>query len=135
MTSPFLSREWMAEVDAIRASIPELKTPPAMASLKLNLNVVGGPDGDGEFHLVGAGGGLAIVNAHVENADATVTMPYDVAKAMFVDGNQQAAMQAFMGGQIKVDGDMTRLMALAQAGAAIDPAQQQFQERVKAATA
>ena len=31
---------------------------------------------------------------------------------MFLEGNQQAAMQAFMGGQIKVEGDMTKLMAM-----------------------
>ena len=31
---------------------------------------------------------------------------------MFIEGNQQAAMQAFMSGQIKVEGDMTKLMAM-----------------------
>ena len=35
---------------------------------------------------------------------------------MFVEGNQQAAMQAFMGGQIKVEGDMTKLMAMQSGG-------------------
>jgi len=43
-----------------------------------------------------------------------------VARQMFVEGNQQAAMQAFMGGQIKVEGDMTKLMAMQNSGG--DPA-------------
>ena len=36
---------------------------------------------------------------------------YD-SKAIFVDQDQQATMQAFMGGKIKVQGDMTKLMAM-----------------------
>ena len=30
----------------------------------------------------------------VEGAPTKLTVPYDVAKAMFIEGNQQAAMQA-----------------------------------------
>jgi putative sterol carrier protein len=53
---------------------------------------------------------------------------------MFVEGNQQAAMQAFMSGQIKVEGDMTKLMAMqSQAG---DPAQAaELQQKLQAITA
>ena len=52
-------------------------------------------------------------------------MPYAVARQMFVEGNQQAAMQAFMGGQIKVEGDMTKLMAMqGGGGGGADPAVQ-----------
>ena len=36
---------------------------------------------------------------------------------MFVKGDQSAAMQAFMGGKIKVEGDMTKLMAMQSGGA------------------
>ncbi len=56
---------------------------------------------------------------HIEGADVTVTLDYATAKAIFVDGNPQAGMQAFMSGKIKVAGDMTKLMAM-QSGAA-DP--------------
>jgi len=39
---------------------------------------------------------------------------------MIVDNNPQAAMQAFMAGKIKLQGDMTKAMALQ--GAPTDPA-------------
>jgi putative sterol carrier protein len=53
---------------------------------------------------------------------------------MFIDGNQQAAMQAFMSGQIKVEGDMTKLMAM-QAGGPPTAEQVAFQEKIKGLTA
>ena len=70
----------------------------------------------------------------VEGAPTKLTVPYDVAKAMFIEGNQQAAMQAFMSGQIKVEGDMTKLMAM-QAGGAPSAEQVAFQEKIKGLTA
>ena len=48
---------------------------------------------------------------HIEGADLTVTLDYATAKAILVDGNPQAGMQAFMAGKIKVQGDMTKMMA------------------------
>ena len=44
--------------------------------------------------------------------DATITTDYDTAKALFVDGDQAVAMQAFMAGKIKVQGDMMKIMAM-----------------------
>jgi putative sterol carrier protein len=42
-------------------------------------------------------------------------------------------MQAFMSGQIKVEGDLTKLMAM-QAGGAPTTEQQEFQAKLKALT-
>ena len=50
----------------------------------------------------------------LENPDLTVTVDYATAKAIFVEQNPQAGMQAFMAGKIKVQGDMTKLMAMQQ---------------------
>ncbi len=47
--------------------------------------------------------------------ELTVTLDYDTAKAIFIEQNPQAGMQAFMAGKIKVQGDMTKLMAMQQA--------------------
>ena len=52
---------------------------------------------------------------------------------MFVDGNPQAAMQAFMSGQIKIEGDMTKIMAMQ--AAPPNPAQQELAEKLKGITA
>ena len=43
-------------------------------------------------------------------------MPYDVARKMFIENDPNASMQAFMSGQIQVEGDMTKLMLMQSAG-------------------
>jgi putative sterol carrier protein len=57
-------------------------------------------------------GELKMDLGHTTGEDLTVTVDYATAKAIFVDGNPQAGMQAFMAGKIKVQGDMTKLMAM-----------------------
>ena len=64
--------------------------------------------------------------------ELTVTVDWATAKAIFVDQNPQAGMQAFMAGKIKVQGDMTKLMAM-QAGP-IDPSAQKLAEAISAMT-
>jgi hypothetical protein len=131
----FLSEEWIEKVRQIRDEMGEMPTPPGVEGLKINLVVAGGPDGDKDFHLDGAAGGFEINPGHIEGAPTKVTIPYETAKAMFVEGNQAAAMQAFMAGQIKVEGDMTRLMALQTASGAPSPQQVELQKKVQEITA
>ena len=65
--------------------------------------------------------------------DLTVTLDYGTAKAILVDGNPQAGMQAFMAGKVKVQGDMTKLMAMQ--GAPPDEFAKKVAEEIKAITA
>jgi putative sterol carrier protein len=51
---------------------------------------------------------------HLDEPDVTVTLEYDTARAIFVDGTAQAGMQAFMQGRIKVEGDLAKLVAALQ---------------------
>jgi len=126
MAHQFLSDEWLAEVQRLAAEAEGGGFP---ADAKINMVVTGGPQGDRELHV--ADGTFA---AGLVDAPTKLTVPYTVARQMFVEGNQQAAMQAFMGGQIKVEGDMTKLMAMQNSGA--DPAvAAAMQEKVKAITA
>ena len=48
---------------------------------------------------------------HVDGADLTLTTDFATARDIFVSGNPQTAMQAFMEGRVKLQGDLTRLMA------------------------
>jgi putative sterol carrier protein len=57
-------------------------------------------------------GELELDRGHLDGADVTATLDYDTAKAMMVDNNPQAGMQAFMAGKIKLQGDMAKAMAL-----------------------
>jgi putative sterol carrier protein len=74
---------------------------------------------------------------HLESPDLTVTLSYDTAKALLVDGDAQAAMNAFLGGRIKVDGDITKMIALQTAGAAsaTNPAAVEMVKRIQEITA
>lgn len=106
MAHEFLSDSWFDAVSALDAP----PAPPAMDGVTINM-VVTKEGGDIEAHM----GGGKIAKGLADGAQTTITVPFDTAKALFVKRDQQAAMQAFMSGQIKVTGDMTKLMAMGSA--------------------
>jgi hypothetical protein len=108
MAHEFLSDEWFAEAKKIRDEVsPPAATGPA-ADMKINIVVTGGPSGDKELHSDAGEFGEGLI----EGAPTKLTVPYEVAKKVFIERDQQAGMQAFMQGQIKVEGDMSKLMAM-----------------------
>jgi hypothetical protein len=128
---PFLSDEWLTEVKKLAAEGGSGMMP---GGVQLNMLVTGSPEGDKELHISDGsfGGGL------VDGCPTKVTIPYAVARNMFISGDQAAAMQAFMSGQIKVDGDMSKLMAMQSQGAANpagSAAQARMQQRLREITA
>jgi hypothetical protein len=88
MPHTFLSDDWFEAVEALRDEAPEPAA--AIKDLTLNIVVAGGPDGDREIHMTGG----QFERGLADEAPTKLTVPYDVAKAMFIDGNQQAGMQA-----------------------------------------
>ena len=110
----FLSDEWFDAVEKLVAEQPPDTSGPH-SDIVVNLVVTGAPKGDCEFHMGSKDGKGGFGRAHEADADVTLTTDYDTAKEVFVSGNPQAGMQAFMAGKVKVQGDMTKLMA-AQAG-------------------
>ena len=126
---PFLSDEWMDEAKKIREEFRGQGAPAAHA-VKMNQVITDVPFGDGTInaHMDTSSGELEMETGHIDGADLTVTLDYDTAKAIFVEGNPQAGMQAFMAGKIKVQGDMTKLMAM-QSGAP-DPSAQEVAKRI-----
>ena len=131
---PFLSDEWMTAATAIREEYRG-KTPPAAHTVRMNLRIGEVPFGDGnlEAHMDSSSGELEMDMGHLENPDLTVGVDYSTAKAIFVDGNPQAGMQAFMAGKVKVEGDMTKLMAMQ--ATAPDPVQLEIAGKIKEITA
>ena len=131
---PFLSEEWIEAARAIRAELEgkaTVKPPP----FRMNQVVTEVPFGDGTLnaHTDTTSGELVLELGHIENPDVTVTLPYDTAKALLVEQDQQAAMQAFMSGKIKVEGDMMKLMALQTTQ--VDPVALEAAARIKEITA
>ena len=102
--------------------------------MRLNQVITEVPFGDGTInaHVDTTTGELEMELGHLEGPDLQVTLDYATAKAIFVDGNPQAGMQAFMAGKVKVQGDMTKLMAMQTATP--NPDAQAFSEKVKEMT-
>ena len=112
MPYKFLSDEW---VEAARKIREEAAAPAAAPQpVKMNLVIIEVPFGEGtvEAHMDSTDGEVKLDLGHLDVPDVTATLDYDTAKAMMVDANPQAAMQAFMAGKIKLQGDMTKAMAL-----------------------
>ena len=130
---PFLSEEWLEAAKAIREEYHGKTAPPAHA-VRMNQVITDVPFGDGSIdaHLDTSSGEMQMDMGHIDPADLTVTLDYATAKAILVDGNPQAGMQAFMAGKIKVQGDMTKMMAMQQA--APDPVQTEIAAKIKAIT-
>lgn len=112
MPYQFLSDEWIEAARKIREEAAAPATTPA--SVRMNLTITDVPFGAGsvEAHMDTSSGELELDLGHLEGADVAATLDYDTAKAMMVDANPQAAMQAFMAGKIKLTGDMTKAMAM-----------------------
>jgi putative sterol carrier protein len=129
---PFLSDEWIAEARRIREEYRGKGTPIAHV-IKMNQVITDVPLGDAhttiDAHMDTSSGEMELETGHIEGADVKITLDYATAKAILVDGNPQVGMQAFMAGKIKVEGDMTKLMAL-QAGAS-DPTAAEIAKRIQ----
>jgi putative sterol carrier protein len=136
MPYPFLSDEWLDEARRIRTEY-EGKSLPFPHAVRMNLIVTGAPFGDKDIdaHMDTSNGELVLDEGHLENPDLKVTVDYDTAKAILIEGNPQAGLQAFMQGRIKVEGDMAKLMALQTAPVGADSSAAEMANRLKEITA
>ena len=135
MPYPFLSDEWLEEAHRIRAEY-EGKSLPFPHPVRMNLVVTGVPFGDKDIdaHVDTSNGDLVLDVGHLETHDLKVTVDYDTAKAILIEGNPQAGMQAFMAGKIRVEGDMTKLMALQAAPVGSDSSAAEMASRLREIT-
>ena len=132
MAHEFLSDDWMEAAKAIRdkyaADVPKLP------SIKMNQVITEAPGGgDIKMFMDTSSGAMVMDKGELPDAEVTLTVPYDVAKKQMVDQDQQAAMQAFMSGKVKVQGDMMKLMSLQGMGA--DDASKKIADEIKEMTA
>jgi putative sterol carrier protein len=125
----FLSDAWFQEAERIRDEL-DPPVPEAIKHVVVNLLVKNGPNGDVAARIEAG----KFEKGHATNAPTKLTVSYDVAKAMFISGDQQASMQAFMSGQIQIEGDMGVLMQMQMAGPPSAEALA-LQERLKSITA
>jgi hypothetical protein len=110
---PFLSDSWFDAVEALRDSAPA--APEEIADIAVNMVVTGGPEGDRTLHFADG----RFDRGLVEGAPTTVTVPHRVARSMIVDLDPEVAITAFMTGEIRVEGDLTKLLELQQSAGAM----------------
>lgn len=131
---PFLSDEWVDAARAIRAEYRG-RIPPIPVVIRMNQVIKDVPFGPGRIdaHLDTSSGELEMETGHLDNPDLTITLAYDTAKAVLIDGDAQAAMQAFMSGRIRVDGDISKMLALQTPGplGLVDPVALEVYQRLR----
>jgi hypothetical protein len=130
----FLSTEWMDAARLIRESYRG-KTSVMPPPLRMNHVVNERPFGDLTVlaHIDTTSGDVEFELGHLDEADLTVTTSYEVAKALLVDADLNAAMQALASGDVKIEGDLKKLMALN--AAPVDPLALDAAEKIRAMTA
>lgn len=113
MSHQFLSEEWMTAAREIREKYKD-EAPMITFSIKINQVVTDVPFGEGtvKSFMDTSSGEMVMDLGELADADATVTTDYATAKAIFVNQDQAAGMQAFMSGKIKVVGDMMKVMGM-----------------------
>lgn len=138
MAYPFLSSEWEAEARKIRAEYSARAPAPPLA-IRMNVIITDLPWEPGVLrtHVDTSGGEIVIELGHLERPDVTVTIEYATTRSLLMGGDPQALLMAFLGGRIKVDGDITKLLALQSSGAAaggFDPVVGEVYHRIRAIT-
>ncbi|MDH4148197.1 MAG: SCP2 sterol-binding domain-containing protein, partial [Acidimicrobiia bacterium] len=88
-------------------------------------------------HIDAADGRADIELGHLDSPEVTITTDHATARAIFADNDGSVAMAAFLGGKIRVEGDVAKLMVLmAQAQQRqAEPLAVELAQRVRAITA
>lgn len=103
----FLTDEWFNEVDRLTEEAGDLNLPPAMANMKLNLNVTETKQGDVQAYFANG-----VLKKGQIDASTTINIDEETLTNVAVSGDINKAMHAFMSGKIRIDGDMSQVMAL-----------------------
>lgn len=107
MKHEFLSEAWFSEVDRLVASSGDLQIPPEMKAVEVNVTVT---SADGHT-LVNVKDGM-LYRGHRDGAPTSLTLDVTLARKIFVEADTAAGVQAFLGGEMKVEGDLAKLVAM-----------------------
>ena len=124
-----MSNAWFDAIVKIRDEIGEIPGNQAIQDIVINLVVTDGPDGDQEMHMKAG----SFERGLAENAPTKLTIPYEIARKLFAERDQQIAVEAFMEGQIRIEGDMGPLIKM-QLPREDSPQSRKLKDRIKAIT-
>jgi hypothetical protein len=123
MRYEFLSDAWFDKVDELIAAAGDLKIPPEMRAVEVNVTVTA-PNRSVELFMKD---GL-FTRGHREGVATRLTLAEALARKIFVDGDAAAGVQAFLAGEMQVEGDLAKLVAMQ----TVEPSapQQQLAKRI-----
>jgi hypothetical protein len=107
MRFEFLSDEWFTKVDELVAAAGDLQIPEAMRTAEVNITVTS-PKGETKLFMKD---GL-FQRGHEPSFTTSLTLAEDIARRIFVDGDTAAGVQAYLEGNIQVDGDLAKVVAM-----------------------
>lgn len=113
----FLSEAWIAAAQKVQEETTDL--PEAPVRVRMNLDVYEIPTdisaAEIPAHLDTSDGGLELDVGHLDAPEIAIRIDYVTAKAILVDGNSQAGVNAYMAGKVRLlTGDLAKLMGVAQ---------------------
>ena len=134
---PFLSDDWLSEARRMGDEYAG-QLDAGEYLIRMNQVITEVPFGDGTLHthIDSSSGTMEIETGHLEAPDVTITLDYETARSVFIEGNREAGMQAFMAGKVVVQGDMTKLLlAMQQDQVTPDPRAAELHKRIQEITA
>lgn len=103
----FLTDEWF---DAIEIVLQEA-APSDGPDTWINV-IVRDTNGVAPHANIGMTEEITVRRGHVVAADATLTLPFELARRLLVNGNSAAGVVAFLMGRVQMVGDVAKLAAL-----------------------
>jgi len=103
----FLSDPWFDKVDELVAAAGDLRIPPEMKAALVNVTITS-PRGDRRITMKD---GL-FFRGHDPAAPTSITITEQLARRIFIEADTAAGVQAFLAGDMKVEGDLAKLVAM-----------------------
>jgi len=103
----FLSEPWFEQVATLMASAGDLDLPAPMRNVKVNVTIKRAAGDVQAFVQDGI-----VARGHRDGADATITLDEPLARKLFVEADMAAGVQAFLEGQLTVEGDLAKVVAM-----------------------
>ena len=128
MSYAFLSAEWFEKVDELIAGAGDLQVPEEMKAVEVNVTVTTATGATELFMKDGL-----FTRGHRDGAPTSLTLSEQLARKIFVEADTAAGVQAFLAGEMQVEGDLAKLVAMQ----TVEPSepQKQLTRRIAAITA
>jgi putative sterol carrier protein len=106
----FLTQHWAQEVTQALNASTDFRTAAAGKQVRLQQVVTDAPQGETKYYFTLEEGAAEVGIGELSDADATVTQDYATASA--ISRGEVGPQQAFMQGQLKITGNMMKLLQL-----------------------